>query len=156
MLPRVTGVILGEIMFEDHIDFFKNDKENSSAIVFNRPEYNGEETYENHQELCEPKKRNGVGVQLTDQQEKMIEQLTDYVVPVINISQPHPITARPSWDNIPDKYKWMAQDSDGEWFVYIDEPEIGEKMWSPSDFSNDCACRVKIENWEQTLERRPE
>lgn len=127
-------------MFEDHLNFFKSDKEDSSIIVFNRPEYNGEETYENKETPCE---------RIMKKQDKTEATMSQ------------PIAAKPFWNDIPDKYKWMAQDKDGALWAYVDKPEV--------DLCHDCWCntnndlddyntamRMSVKEWQQTLERRPE
>ena len=64
------------------------------------------------------------------------------------------------WDEIPEKYKWAAQDEDGKICVFDDEPFLFEGELGVWD-SFGCMVLVKIgENpntdWKNTLTKRPE
>lgn len=67
--------------------------------------------------------------------------------------------SRPSWVDAPEWAKWLAQDSDGEWFWYSARPHCLEHKagWIEEAGSfTQWARKTSIYNpWQQTLERRP-
>lgn len=73
---------------------------------------------------------------------------------------------KPSWDDAPEQSFWLAQDDSGDWWWYVDKPELGEKSWwdevrcdcdeCPSDYYQVYAGNSPVlANWKETLEHRP-
>ena len=61
------------------------------------------------------------------------------------------------WNQIPKKYKYRAYDKDGSRYYYTVEPTPGDADWSPKGTVELFAGQVReiINNWADTLERRP-
>lgn len=67
-------------------------------------------------------------------------------------------STKPSWQDAPKWANWLAMDSNGGWFWYASKPKV-EHIPNPLAFldSGDGeAMAVVSENWQQTLEQRPE
>lgn len=70
---------------------------------------------------------------------------------------------KPEWAESPEWVMWMAQDKDGAWFGYDNEPDCLVSEWGKigaSVFDN-CGRCILLERgdpsnkWRQTLESRP-
>jgi len=70
---------------------------------------------------------------------------------------------KPDWSKAPSWSKWLAQDKDGQWFWWENEPHIRASIdfWMPS---YDQRCNVDrassilqdpVLGWKETLEPRP-
>jgi len=79
------------------------------------------------------------------------------------------IPKKPDWKDAPEWANWLAQDEDGEWPWFEEEPTsceddgfFGGLWWGPVGKSKyEVAVHTPmgafhIENWRETLERRPE
>ena len=65
---------------------------------------------------------------------------------------------RPHWVDAPDWAQWLAQDEDGEWYWFQDEPEaMGGKEWITLTGGNFEWARTTPphRHWFKTLEARP-
>ena len=65
----------------------------------------------------------------------------------------------PAWDDLPEWVKWVAQDSNGDWHGFIDEPENieGYCQWmTDGEFEFITTTEVYHGGWENTLTKRPE
>lgn len=70
---------------------------------------------------------------------------------------------KPSWDDFGESAKFMAQDSDGAWMAFENEPTTKSHVWSvmrgwcgyARDGSDRCRGEV-LGDWRDTLEKRPE
>lgn len=60
---------------------------------------------------------------------------------------------KPDWNDAPEWARYMAQDSDGSWFWYENEP-IAQKSYFLSN-GNLQPCRKENPNWRSTVEERP-
>jgi hypothetical protein len=60
----------------------------------------------------------------------------------------------PSWDEAPEWAQFRAQDSDGRWCWFRDEPVQKDHCWSPVNIFWEYA-GPPVELWRETLERRP-
>jgi hypothetical protein len=66
---------------------------------------------------------------------------------------------KPSWNEAPEWAEWLAQDSDGEWFWFIDRPVIYKFTFQPVKSPQGIQLASKGEvlgDWRDTLESRPE
>ncbi|QHJ83069.1 MAG: hypothetical protein [Caudoviricetes sp.] len=67
--------------------------------------------------------------------------------------------SKPNWCDAPVWAKWLAQDSDGEWFWYSEKPSLpaGKSGWIDEIGSlHAWACKApNYQPFETTLERRP-
>jgi hypothetical protein len=66
---------------------------------------------------------------------------------------------KPSWEGAPEWAEWLAQDSDGGWFWFIDRPVIYKFTFQPVKAAQGIQLASKGEvlgDWRDTLERRPE
>jgi hypothetical protein len=66
---------------------------------------------------------------------------------------------KPSWEGAPEWAEWLAQDSDGEWFWFIDRPVIYKFTFQPVKSPQGIQLASKGEvlgDWRDTLERRIE
>lgn len=69
----------------------------------------------------------------------------------------------PPWSEAPLKFKWIAQDEEGPWFVYETKPEIlreegssGFGYWGNGGVSRLLKWSDPNPNWRDTLQKRPE
>lgn len=68
----------------------------------------------------------------------------------------------PSWSEAPPWAKWRAQDEDGAWFFYKEEPYTMsiDVEWRTKGISDIYCLLVKWcktnPNWRETLQKRPE
>lgn len=60
---------------------------------------------------------------------------------------------KPSWDDAPDWANWLAQDSDGRWAWYKEQPTIALGYFATEHKFQRIV--LNIQNWKQTLEQRP-
>ena len=58
------------------------------------------------------------------------------------------------WSNIPPEVNWIATDSDGDVFGYLEKPEIGVYMWFGSK-SELLDLKPFPTHWKESLEERP-
>lgn len=63
------------------------------------------------------------------------------------------------WSQIPEKYKWLAMDGDGEWCCHIEKPVIDGIDWYSSLYEH-LNCFSNLEptfngNWKNSLMERP-
>lgn len=67
--------------------------------------------------------------------------------------------SKPDWKDAPKWAKWLAQDSDGEWFWYSEEPSLPSHKagWiAPVGAFQEWARKTpNHEQFQLTLERRP-
>lgn len=79
------------------------------------------------------------------------------------ISRRAELQNKPSWDDFGESAKFMAQDSDGAWMAFENEPTTKSHVWSvmrgwcgyARDGSDRCRGEV-LGDWRDTLEKRPE
>lgn len=50
-------------------------------------------------------------------------------------------------EGMPKGVKWIAQDIDGTWHGFTDEPKRGDSRW----FTNDESAKLFMSNWQNTL-----
>lgn len=64
---------------------------------------------------------------------------------------------KPHWDDAPRWARWLAQDSDGEWFWYEKTPclPIGSAVWIVDGRYKLARKTLNYEAFGLTLERRP-
>lgn len=61
---------------------------------------------------------------------------------------------KPDWKDAPEWAKFLAQDSNGDWYWYEFEPELSSRTWQ--DFSGHMKLAKRNENdWQKSLEARP-
>ena len=62
---------------------------------------------------------------------------------------------KPSWTDAPEWADYLAQDADGKWYWYENEPDDSNRLasWSPSFGLWDKA-ELRNPNWRSTLEQR--
>lgn len=73
--------------------------------------------------------------------------------------------SKPEWKNAPDRFNWLAQDRDGDWYWWEQEPVHDEEnlpYWMPANERPCDFARARlagegifVENWKDTLEARP-
>ena len=70
------------------------------------------------------------------------------------------MSSKPSWKDVPEWAEWLAQDRDGEWWVYntkpLAYPENG--FWGPALAGGECEPVTYVPrnpNWLKTRELRP-
>lgn len=72
--------------------------------------------------------------------------------------------AKPDWEDAPEWANWVAQDKDGDWYWWQEQPLVlRHPFWMPSDADStgeiDLAKRGKINTiiaeWTTNLEQRP-
>ena len=63
---------------------------------------------------------------------------------------------KPEWRNAPDWAEWMAQDEDGQWGWYENEPPLGSWswIWEGGEWA-DCNFDGRSDDWTASLEPRP-
>ncbi len=62
---------------------------------------------------------------------------------------------KPDWKDAPKWAKFLAMDSTGDWYWYEFEPELQSRVWR--DYSGNIELALRNpQNWETTLEGRPE
>lgn len=71
------------------------------------------------------------------------------------ISRRAELQNKPSWSGSPEWARWLAQDSDGGWWFYRNEPTLDSPVWRGVDryFSKS---GDTIGDWRDTIEKRPE
>jgi hypothetical protein len=70
---------------------------------------------------------------------------------------------KPDWKDAPEWANWLAQDSDGRWVWYHDEPDRMRTCWTSETGSKWAYATTKeqaweatqAQAWEATLESRP-
>ena len=74
------------------------------------------------------------------------------------IRSPDPIEPPIPWKYIDNRWRWMAMDSDGEWWVYGSRPVCDDKEWdSAAGGASSLLCPPGADrHWTQTLIERPE
>lgn len=71
--------------------------------------------------------------------------------------------SKPSWKDAPAWANWLAQDEDGEWYWYENEPELDLEQWNGVTGGRNIEAQSLLggkqvaytSNWQQTLEERP-
>jgi hypothetical protein len=61
---------------------------------------------------------------------------------------------KPGWKNAPDWAKYLAQDENGSWWFFSNEPKPLQTLWN-NDGLDSLKSNVKNHNWRETLESRP-
>jgi len=61
---------------------------------------------------------------------------------------------KPQWKDAPDWANWLAQDYNGQWFWYENEPIMKNIQWWPANGAVDSSTPDNP-NWQETLEERP-
>ncbi len=65
---------------------------------------------------------------------------------------------KPDWKDVPNWVTYMAQDQNGKWWGYNNEPHDGEKRWD-CDTDNYRLIKIRFtgvyQSWRKTLEERP-
>jgi len=61
---------------------------------------------------------------------------------------------KPNWKDAPAWAQWLAQDEDGEWYWYENEPQILANMWVASP-GRTISCLLASDDWCESLEQRP-
>ena len=65
------------------------------------------------------------------------------------------LSGKPSWDIV--NGEWIAQDSDGVWYSFDNEPYHGKDCWDANPcYREQYGCGQVLGDWRNTLERRPE
>lgn len=86
------------------------------------------------------------------------EKARSHIPDVGTMVQPNhpesPDSSRPSWEDAPDWARWLAQDEDGSWWWYGDEPHLALSIgeWRSAALSSTAS---HVPNWRETLEERP-
>ncbi len=63
---------------------------------------------------------------------------------------------KPDWKSAPKWAKWLAQDANGIWYWYEEQPQVlGNSSWFSSGGNNEAAATPSSE-WRESLEQRPE
>ena len=69
---------------------------------------------------------------------------------------------KPDWKDAPDCAKYLAQDSDGDWYWWTGKPKVinNFRYWMPDDVEQDIPAALAVErmevlSWKETLEPRP-
>lgn len=62
---------------------------------------------------------------------------------------------KPNWKEAPEWANYLAQDADGAWYWYEDEPKIEGNQWIVESGRDDEADHSNL-NWKETLEKRLE
>lgn len=69
--------------------------------------------------------------------------------------------SKPLWRDAPEDAKFLAQDRDGDWYWWSQEPVIAESLdyWMPGRGNETPAFIVQhleiVEGWKESLEARP-
>ena len=67
--------------------------------------------------------------------------------------------SKPKWAEIPERYRWLAQDANGEWWGYKTKPAVNAPFgaWAYGDVLSGeiLATGPKCASWRGTLEHRP-
>ena len=74
---------------------------------------------------------------------------------------------KPDWADVPERFNWLAMDSDGDWSAYVDRPVIDDtgRYWNAPRLFKDCFLDIFIEGYyvsyntypqfKSTIEQRP-
>jgi hypothetical protein len=65
---------------------------------------------------------------------------------------------KPDWSIAPEWANYLAQDRDGSWHWYQDEPKQDHEQWVLANHCTEWKLYrpiVESKNWKETLERRP-
>lgn len=67
------------------------------------------------------------------------------------------VKMKPSWNDAPDWAKYLAQDFNGDWYWFENEPQTDSdwREWECADGNCEIAFTTKNEKWFTTLEARP-
>lgn len=78
-----------------------------------------------------------------------------------DVSTPESPTTRYNWSVVPQKFRFIATDSDGAIYMYECEPELGSRCWHAPGIGkttahpSDTRERVDTPLWRNSMERRP-
>ncbi len=62
---------------------------------------------------------------------------------------------KPDWKSAPKWAQWLAQDLNGEWWWYENEPFLNRDAWVPDGGNHEMFIPVSA-YWRESLEQRPE
>jgi hypothetical protein len=67
---------------------------------------------------------------------------------------------KPKWSDVPEGYDWIAQDENGQWWAYEDEPSPSNlvRVWQSNGSIRHLSrsSSAPAYDWRNTLEKRPE
>ena len=58
---------------------------------------------------------------------------------------------KPNWNSAPEWANYLAQDENGDWYWYEDQPEAGYNQW----YTRSGRSREAAVDWKTSLETRP-
>lgn len=69
---------------------------------------------------------------------------------------------KPNWEDAPENAKFLAQDSDGDWYWWTGRPKVVDPLgyWMPNEGEQEIAALIQDTNqnvcdWKESLEPRP-
>jgi hypothetical protein len=65
------------------------------------------------------------------------------------------LDGKPDWKDAPNWANYLAQDEDGSWWFFLNEPKQLQTSWN-NDGLYSLMSNVKNHNWRKTLESRPQ